>query len=174
MCSTTFLTTLDRILKLLMELVNAEMQTCTPRLDVSNTNYVTPTSKVSNRSKVICSYCHKRGHVSRRCYHATQACFECGSVDHFVKDCNFKRAISSLTDPFPNTSSFSEICSSSVLGRKRSSSKLSHSTYGRKYNRGRPCLSSNNLCNNFERKHIGTASESINSQLVEYLILILL
>ena len=90
MCSTPFLTALDRILKLLMELVNTEMQTCTPRLDVHDTNYGAPTSNVSNRSKVTRSYCHKRGHVSRRCYHATRACFECGSADHF---CNFKRAI---------------------------------------------------------------------------------
>ena len=68
-----------------------------------------------------------------------------------------------MTDPFPNTSSFSEICSSSVSGQKHSSSKLSHSTYSKKYNHSRPCLSSNKLCNNSELKHIGAASASINS-----------
>ena len=159
MCSTTFLTALDKILKLLMELVNTEMQTCTPRLDVLNTNYGALTCNVLDRSKVTCSYCHKRGHVSRRCYHATRACFECESADHFVKDCNLKSAISSLTELFLSTSSFSEMCSSSVSGRKSSFSMSSHSTYGRKYNRSRPCLSSNNPCNNSERKHIGTVSE---------------
>ena len=39
MGNTIFLAALDRMLKLLLKLVNTEMQTCTPRLEVLNTNY---------------------------------------------------------------------------------------------------------------------------------------
>ena len=122
MCSTTFLTTLDRILRMLVELVNTELQAFAPRLGVPD---VSCTASTSNKS---CSYCHKRGHVRRRCYHATRACFECGSPDHFVKECPLKRTLSFLTDPISNVDSGSASglsITSRKSNRERNSTKVS-------------------------------------------------
>ena len=106
---------------MLVELVNTELQACAPRLDEPDANCTAPTSNK------FCTYCHKRGHVRRRCYHATRACFECGSPDHFVKKCPLKRTLSFLTDPVPNLDSGSKSdlsVTSKKSSRQRNSSEV--------------------------------------------------
>ena len=93
MCNTTILTALDRILKLLIELVSSEMKSCASNVDIFQTDFVGQVNSVSSCSRSICSYCRMKGHTRRRCYHATRACFECGSPDHFVRNCSLKKTL---------------------------------------------------------------------------------
>ena len=160
MCSTTFLTALDRIVKLLMELIKTEMKARSPRLDAPEANY----ARICNRSdnnKAICIYCRKRGHERRRCYHAT-ACFKCSDTDHFVKHCPLKRALSSLTDPSPGCGSGSDLrysVASGLSSRKRNSFRASR----RAFEPSRPLPIFDLQCSSAVVDQPGAASVSIYS-----------
>ena len=103
MCSTTFLTSLKHILNLLLELVKTEMQTSIPSSGFDDVNVSYISDNVKRRSKLFCTFCRKKGHTRRRCYHATKACFECGASDHFVRNCPLKTTLSELAKPFSLT-----------------------------------------------------------------------
>ena len=164
MSSTTFLTTLDRILKLLLELVKTELETCASHLGVLDADYAAPTS-VSGNSKAMCTYCRKKGHTRRRCYHATRACFECGSPDHFVKDCSLKKTLSSMTEPLANLDSISEVChsvASGVSGRQRNTSRSYNRTTVAQFNHGRTWAMPDYQYNNLKDEQLEAASVPIN------------
>ena len=48
--------------------------------------------------QIICGYCRKPGHIQRNCRKANGLCLVCGSRNHSIGDCPFKR-----TYPIPPT-----------------------------------------------------------------------
>ena len=161
MCSTALLTALNRIAKLLMEFIKAEMKAYCPRLHVPEANYARVGSRTHN-NKAICTHCQKRGHERRRCYHATRACFECGDTDHFVKHCPLKRVISSLTEPSSSPGSGTNLRPSVIFGmssRKRRSFRGSR----RALEPSRPLPIFDLQCNSSVVDQPGAASTSVDS-----------
>ena len=49
-----------------------------------------PDHPVSRCCSVVCSYCHKTGHMKRVCRRRLRACFRCGSLEHRVAECTRK------------------------------------------------------------------------------------